>query len=380
MPTETTIRQIATYALLRERIRRIAAVGFCAGLALLLGCASTVIPDEGDETEVNRPVEPDELQYRDSDGQLVGLPERAVPDDDGTLSRADLQIPLIEIKPESDYEIGSGDRVVARVNELKLPGKEEVLSLVVGSTGKVSVPLAGEIELVGLTQEQARLRIVERLKPYIRDPQVSLEITGHLSKRVQLHGAVAKTGTFSFPKNRLSIMEALSLSGGLASNAGTRVVITRAHPDGGAEQFLIDLEALMSDGPEAKAALQMYIRPGDVINVPPADQVFVMGYVHRPGSYSLKRRMTALELIAQAGGPLARAASASESWLRRRKSNGSFRIVKLDVEKIMAGQSTDVVLVAGDTIMVPQTGSLFAATEGWSLLRGRVASAVPGPR
>jgi polysaccharide export outer membrane protein len=220
-----------------------------------------------------------------------------------------------------------------------------------------------------MTTKQAREAVIAAMRRYLRAPQVTVQIEQYRSKSINVQGAVTKEGTFVIPRNRVSLVEALSLAAGLSPEAGRNAIVVRSTSDGGAEQFIVNLEQMLvrSNGPTA-----MMIEAGDTIHIPEADNVFVIGYVYKPGRYPLSRRMTALELVANAGGPIPRQASASEVFLRRRKADGTFRIMKLDIEDIAAGEASDVVLAAGDTIVVPQTGSLFAATETWEIIKGRI--------
>lgn len=326
-------------------------------LAVASGCASTTIPSDDGVPGPNQ-------------NQRVGDEEG----EQAWVKRTPLIVPAITLEPDEDYVLGPRDTISVSIDDLQRSGEPTKLTVDVSQTGRASLPLAGDVTVANLSARGARDAIAAAMQKYLRVPQVTVQIENHRSKVVHIQGAVARTGSYSFPRNRISLVEALSLAGGLSLEAGRNAIVVRAAPDG-AEQFLVNLEQMLVKSGNGRA---MMIEAGDTIHIPEADKVFVIGYVYKPGGYALRGEMTALELVAQAGGPIPRQASASETFLRRRTSNGNFRIMKLDIEDIAAGEASDVVLAAGDTIVVPQTGSRFFANETYDILKGRIPG-VPTP-
>jgi polysaccharide export outer membrane protein len=334
---------------------------------LVAGCSSTDVPDEGIGSLVD--VAPAQIEQRQD-----GILEQSTATK--ASSRVPLIIPPVRVDPSEDYTIGPGDVLQLRIGDIHRPGEDGQFLAEVSERGCANIALVGEVKVADLSVEQARQGIIQGLERFIRRPRVDVQIKEYRSKRIQVHGEVNKPGTFFIPKNSLTVIEALSLAGGIQTRtAGMEVFITRADDKGGATQYLVDLAALLDRG--ATEGNRLRVEPQDVIYVPQAERVYVMGYIYRPGSYPLRRAMTALELVADAGGALPRVSSPSQAFLRRREEAGTYRIIRLDLERIMANRDSDVQLIAGDTIMIPQSGWTFGINEAWSILKGRAGSYLP---
>ena len=119
----------------------------------------------------------------------------------------------------------------------------------------------------------------------------------------------------------------------------------------------VDLRQLLDDG---DTRLNLPVRGGDVISVPPGKRqfVYVMGYVHSPGAVELRGRkeLDAVQAVAMAGG-LSTSARAQNSQLIRETPNGR-NVVQVDLTKIVRGVRPPLYMLPGDTLIV---GSSFWA-------------------
>lgn len=328
--------------------------------ALLSGCSSP--------PEDNSPLEPAEL------AEVLG--EEAPAPLPGDRRDGPIILPPQDVRPEEDYVLGPQDGIAISIDDLRKPGQTTTLERVISGTGKIQLPmLEGELTAQGTTTEQLQTAIAAAYQEYLVDPRVAVRVTAYNSKRVTIMGRVGRPQVYSIPRNSVTLIEALSMAGGLGADHGRRAVVFRRTPDGGAEQYLIDLEQL--NRPD-KPVEDFAIEPGDVLNIPPADRVFIMGYVSRPGEYVLKPGMTALHLVAIAGSWIPLQASPSKAFMRRKRADGTYFIHKLDLNEITEGDERDVVLTPGDTVVVPQSGARFASLEAWSVVKGRLPG-VPAP-
>ncbi len=91
--------------------------------------------------------------------------------------------------------------------------------LVVLPDGTISFPLAGRVEVSRKTTEQVEQILAIRLKKYIPDAAVSVSVVTASGYRIYVVGAVNKPGEFQVPR-RITVMQALSLAGGLTPFAG----------------------------------------------------------------------------------------------------------------------------------------------------------------
>jgi polysaccharide export outer membrane protein len=95
----------------------------------------------------------------------------------------------------------------------------------------------------------------------------------------------------------------------------------------------------------------------DVITVPKADMVYVVGAVHRSGGFPLleKEQISVLQAVSLAEG-LDKVASGKTARILRQSSPGAERTeVMVNVEKILAGRAQDVALQANDILFIPNS-------------------------
>jgi len=227
------------------------------------------------------------------------------------------------------------------------------------------------VRAAGLTVEQLEAELVSRLKAYIQKPEVAVSITEFRSQPVSVLGAVKSPGVHQL-QGRKTLVEILSLAGGLNTDAGHSVKITRrqewgkiplrnaaSDPSGQFSVAEVGLKSIMeATNPEEN----IVIRPHDVITVPRAEMVYVIGQVQRSGGFVLNERenISALKALSLAGG-LDRAASPQHSRILR-SAGGSNRLeITLDLKKILAGKAPDVPLQPEDILFVPASTPKKAA-------------------
>jgi polysaccharide export outer membrane protein len=116
---------------------------------------------------------------------------------------------------DSDYRIGANDLL-----EFDVFGVPDMRRTVrVNSTGAVSLPLIGTVQLAGLTAEQAEALLARKYKAdYLQNPQVSLFIKEFTTQRITIEGAVTKPGIYPVT-GQLTLLRALALAGGGAQYA-----------------------------------------------------------------------------------------------------------------------------------------------------------------
>jgi len=160
-----------------------------------------------------------------------------------------------------EYRIGVGDSlsiVVWRSAELSV-------NVPVRPDGKISVPLAGDIMAGGKTPEEVGAVIRERLLVFVREPNVTVIVTGMAShqyrSRVRVTGAVAQPLSLQY-RQGMTVMDLVLDAGGITefANAGKSTLYRR---DG--ERLEVDLYRILSRG---DMSTNFALKPGDVISVP----------------------------------------------------------------------------------------------------------------
>ncbi|WP_292228705.1 polysaccharide biosynthesis/export family protein [Brevundimonas sp.] len=135
----------------------------------------------------------------------------------------------VVVRSVPEYRLGAADKV--RVNVF---GEEALTGeFIVGGSGKVSLPLIGEVQAAGLTIGQFQEEIAQALRQgYINEPRVSAEVLNY--RPFYILGEVKKPGEYPYTNN-LTVLNAVATAEGFSYRANTRVVyIKRA--DGVGEQ------------------------------------------------------------------------------------------------------------------------------------------------
>ncbi|MDW7749073.1 polysaccharide export protein [Halomonas sp.] len=220
------------------------------------------------------------------------------------------------------YHIGEGDVLSITVYdhpELTIPSGGERSAEEAGNTvhqdGTIFYPFIGRIEVVGRTVIEVRDEIERRLVPYIAEPQVEVKIAAFNSQRVQVTGQVENPGRLPVTNVPMTVLDAVSLSGGLSEKANWHgVQLTR---DG--ETRTISLYAMLNNGDLSRDVL---LKGGDVLHVPDlgSQKVFVMGEVAEPQMLPMGRtRLTLTDALSQAGSLREAQADASGIFVFRRQ-------------------------------------------------------------
>jgi polysaccharide export outer membrane protein len=225
----------------------------------------------------------------------------------------------------------------------------------VSERGTLSLPLLGEVEAAGFSPRALEGRLRELLaRRYLRDPQVSIFVREHGSKKVSVLGAVGKPGVYEMLGPR-TLLQVLAQAGGLTQEAGADLHVIRRRPDGDEETISIPVnDLLVSRNP----ALNIAVQPWDVISAPLDRPVYIYidGAVKTPGRIEqlASRPITLLQAIAKAGGATERANLRAIQILRQ-SPDGTQTIVEANVKKIRKGREPDPILGEGDVVVVPET-------------------------
>jgi protein involved in polysaccharide export with SLBB domain len=156
---------------------------------------------------------------------VAGCGGGALPGVGGPVTIADLQDAPVRQVPE--YKLGPADKL--RVNVF---GEEALTGeFLVGGSGKVSLPLIGEVQAAGLTIAQFQEEIAIALRQgYINEPRVSAEVLNY--RPFYILGEVNKPGEYPYTNN-LTVLNAVATAEGFTYRANTRqVFIKRADAPG----------------------------------------------------------------------------------------------------------------------------------------------------
>jgi polysaccharide export outer membrane protein len=138
----------------------------------------------------------------------------------------------------------------------------------VDTQGEIVFPLIGKVQVAGLTTQQASQKITIKLAKYIRSPMVSLKVTKFNSQRVHVLGEVMQPGIRPIGDRALSILDALSLAGGINSQTADmrHVFVLRSKDQNNILVYWLD-----SKSPAALLLAEHFrLLDNDIVYIPPA--------------------------------------------------------------------------------------------------------------
>jgi len=268
------------------------------------------------------------------------------------------------------YVLGPDDQITIHAFKAEEISEKPVP---IGSDGLISLPLVGTVQAAGLSVRELETQLASRLTDYVQHPTVSITVTEYRSQPVSVLGDVNNPGVHEL-RGETSLLRMLSLAGGMKPDAGYRIKIVRkaewgAIPLPGAAKdssgkFNI-AELNVKDLIEARRPEDnINVKPYDVITVPRAELVYVVGEVNKAGAFVLneKASMSVLQAVSRAEGLKFSAASHNVRVLRPNPGSAEKTEIKVDVANILKGTAPDVPLYPEDVLFVPNNSA-----KSWGL-------------
>ena len=279
-----------------------------------------------------------------------------------------LPVPLAAAMQEESLVIGPGDGL--HLLAFGIPELEQHLK--VSDAGTIRLPLGGDIMVTGLTPPEASVRVEDALRSgrFVNDPHISITVERYATQLVSVFGLVRTPGAYPLDTPR-SVVDVLSLAGGLAENASRHIVIKR-HATGEEVGYTVSnsAEALLRDAP--------MVQPGDTVVVPRAPAVYMVGDVNRPGTYvntTTDDKLSVLHLLALAGSTPP-TASPSHARLVRKTSGGGYTATTFDLSAIQKGHAADFPLEPDDVIYIPYSYLKNVAVSLGAILAAAASASV----
>jgi polysaccharide export outer membrane protein len=299
------------------------------------------------------------LAFQQRVSEIKPEPQQAVPQQAVTETKP--ENPPAAMKVENrKYVLGPDDDITIQALDADEITNKPVR---IDTSGNINLPLVGRLRAAGLTVEQLEAEIAARLRTYIQQPYVTISVTNFRSQPVSVLGAVRNPGIHQL-QGRKTLFEILSMAGGLASEAGHSVKITRqmewgpiplpsaaTDPTGNYSIAEVKLRAIV----EARNPQEnILIQPHDIISVPRAELVYVVGQVRRPGGFVLNDResISILQALAMADG-LTTISSAKNARIIRSTAGENRTEIPVNLKSILEGKSSDVALKADDILFIP---------------------------
>lgn len=160
------------------------------------------------------------------------------------------------------YIIGAGDSLSIQVWR----NPELSMAVPVRPDGKIAAPLVDEMVVQGKTSVQVARELEKQLGKYVRDPVVTVIVTGFIgpySEQIRVVGEAARPQFLPY-KQKMTVLDVMIAVGGLTDfAAGNSATILRTAD--GNKQYSVRLKDLIKRG-DVSANVEM--RPGDILIIP----------------------------------------------------------------------------------------------------------------
>ncbi|MGB4785559.1 MAG: polysaccharide biosynthesis/export family protein [Candidatus Acidiferrum sp.] len=269
----------------------------------------------------------------------------------------------------STYLLGPDDQLEISGPELSELANKPVR---IDGDGDIQAPLVGRVHVSGLTVQQTEQALNKLLSTYIRDPQVVVNVAEVRSQPVSILGAVNTPGVHQV-RGHKTLLEMLALAGGIRSDAGYSVRITRQlewgciplpktelDASGRFSVAELNLKKIMeAKNPEEN----IQIFPHDVISVPKAEMVYVIGEVKRSGGFVLgeHQSISVLQALSLAEGLNGTADARHARILRLKRDADQREELAVDVKDVLNGKKSDIALRGDDILFIPGSTGKKAA-------------------
>jgi polysaccharide export outer membrane protein len=279
-------------------------------------------------------------------------------------------------QPAADdrYRIGPGDVLDIRIYNRPQLSRDAVR---VEGNGMIRMPLIDtDIRAVCLTEGELAKEISTRYARYYKNLQVDIFIKEYHSQQVAVIGAVNDQSRFELQR-RVRLLELLTYAKGPSTKAGQTINIVHSTAISPCEQSDESDESTafssykLSDVLQGDPKSNPYLEAGDIVTIPEADQVYVVGNVFMPLTIALKEPITLTRAIAMAGGLKQDTRKDKIRVLRQEPGSSIRKEILVDLYAIEKKRSEDLALAPNDIIDVP-------TSAGKSFLRSLISGVVPG--
>ena len=162
---------------------------------------------------------------------------------------------------DNTYVIGVDD--VLAINVWKEPDVSRTVP--VRSDGKISLPLAGEVQASGETPKQLETALAGKLQSFISEPEVTVIVTEVRSQKFNILGMVAKPGSYPLT-NASTVLDAIAIAGGFRDFAKQKsIYVLRQNPDGSQVRLPFNYKDVIKG---KDLAQNVKLQPRDTIVVP----------------------------------------------------------------------------------------------------------------
>ena len=160
-----------------------------------------------------------------------------------------------------DPEASAPFNLLRGASEGSVRGNVEQVDYLVDEQGEIDFPVIGKIKIAGLSPEETRMLLRDRLSVYLKDPIINIRLRNF---SVTVLGEVNRPGTYTVNGEKITILEALGLAGDMTIKGKRENVMVIRDFDGTKVYSRIDLNYK-----DALNSPVYYLTQNDVVYVEP---------------------------------------------------------------------------------------------------------------
>jgi polysaccharide export outer membrane protein len=294
-----------------------------------------------------------------NEGLRSGLHKSITTPASPVVEKVAITAPLLPANPPPatlDYAVGIGDILSIFVygrpdlsTGTNVVGAIGVRGSRVDGLGNIQLPLIGTVHVAGLTNSTIRDTVEERLRTYVQDPAVVVEIAEYRSMPIYLLGQFRAPGVYYLDRP-MTFLQGITLGNGFDATANLRGVRLLRNN----KIVPVDVYSLILDG---RIEANVWLQAGDTVFLPDNrnQYIFVFGAVNKPGPVPMQQgRMNLLEAVASAD-PRSVGSEIQSVRIIRSLTTTSGELLVVDLAKIRRGESLPMPLQEGDVVYVPKS-------------------------
>ena len=242
--------------------------------------------------------------------------------------------------------IGPGDLIVVTVPEVPELNKFKVR---VSEDNTVTLPLAGVMQVGGMTEDGLRRALYQRLQKPVKNPDVQIFVEQYHSRDVAVVGMVQKPGLYSITTRTDTILDMINQAGGMTADASSRVLFIAAAP-GSNSRNMRRMELT-----RALAARED--------QTPPAAETKADTELSRDSAATADDVAAKPLRVASRSTTAAAGTGAGQNEAQLLSMLGANDPIEIDVTASARTGALDLNVRPGDTIIVPASGEVMV--DGW---------------
>ena len=158
------------------------------------------------------------------------------------------------------YTVGIGDVLLISVWQ----NPDLSVTVPVRPDGNISVPLVGDVDVVGKTPMVVRGQLIERYKEFVTTPVVSVVVNEVNSREVFILGEIQSAGVYQLLRPT-RLMQLVAMAGGLTEFAKKDEIVLLREQESGPVRRVISFKDIQSG---RRLEDNIFVQPGDTIIVP----------------------------------------------------------------------------------------------------------------